>query len=507
MTRHYYLLLLWLCINLGLLYPASARAAETLDQSQTVSQSPTTVYNDTQQAQIFTAGLYGTLDRVSLRLENWSASPPSGAVLNVSVQTVIAGVPSGKQIGSGTIPLNAIPPLGSPGWVDVTIHGAVVHAGTQYALVLQTSIWNADVTWWFAYTSYAGGEMAFNDGNTWSLSETNNFTFQTYVVPDAVDQSNPAGADQVFVTAMEGQTFTAGQSGVLDRVGVLLENFYARAPLQASIQTVTGGFPSGIVIGQGSIPASWSSGPWYPGWVDVDISDAVVTAGTQYALVLQGGSGQFTWSFAPSETYTGGDMVRNDGDGWRAENIPGYPTADAVFKTYVAPSFTYEPPPPPATITPCSLGVCPAVSGSVTPKDSTARVTSNVQFQELPNGTIHGILNFNDSKTGNFVLEGCTTTSAACRLTVTTFACTDQHAITVAGTYTPNGETTSNYLLTLSGVTDGMGTFTLTVASPIATFQGGGPHAVANLVGDYTYTLAHKGIVDVTCSPVAGVVY
>jgi len=125
------------------------------------------------------------------------------------------------------------------------------------------------------------------------------------------------------------------------------------------------------------------------------------------------------------------------------------------------------------------------VSGSVTPTDSTARITSNVQFQELPDGTVHGSLNFNDSKTGNFVLHGCTTNSVACRLTVTTFACTDQHAITVAGTYTPKGETEGDYLLTMSGTKGGIGSFTFTA-------------------GPYTYTLTHDGIVDVTCPPGAG---
>jgi hypothetical protein len=78
------------------------------------------------------------------------------------------------------------------------------------------------------------------------------------------------------------------------------------------------------------------------------------------------------------------------------------------------------------------------------------------------------------------VLQGCATQSAACRLTVTTFACTDQHAITVAGTYTPKEETAGNYLLTLSGIRGGIGTLTLTA-------------------GDSTYTLTRKGIVDVTC--------
>jgi hypothetical protein len=68
-------------------------------------------------------------------------------------------------------------------------------------------------------------------------------------------------------------------------------------------------------------------------------------------------------------------------------------------------------------------------------------------------------------------------------LTVTTFACTDQHAITVAGTYKPPRGTAGEYQLSLSGVRDGIGTFTLTA-------------------GDYTYTLSHNGIVNVTCPPI-----
>ena len=115
MTRHHCLLLLWLCLGLGLLYPASAGATDTLDQSQTVSQSPTTVSYTSQRGQIFTAGAYGSLDRVSLRLENYTPSPPAGAVLTLSVQTIIGGLPSGKQIGSGTIALSAIPAYGSGG--------------------------------------------------------------------------------------------------------------------------------------------------------------------------------------------------------------------------------------------------------------------------------------------------------------------------------------------------------------------------------------------------------
>jgi hypothetical protein len=161
---------------------------EMLDQSQPVSESPQTVSYDVQRAQIFTAGVSGDLNRVSLRLENYWSSLPTGAVLNISVQAVIGGLPSGEQIGTGTIPLSAIPAFGSGGdWVDVDISGASVRAGIQYALVLRTSVWNANVTWWLAYqnaygSSYTRGESAFNYGSGWSTDESYDFTFKTYVM-------------------------------------------------------------------------------------------------------------------------------------------------------------------------------------------------------------------------------------------------------------------------------------------------------------------------------------
>jgi len=161
---------------------------EMLDQSQPVSQSPHTVGYDTLGAQIFTAGVSGKLNRVSLRLENYTSSPPTGAVLNISIQTVIGGLPSGEQIGTGSIPLSAIPAFGSGGdWVDVDISGSILHAGSQYALVLQPSVWNADVYWWLAYqnaygSSYTRGEMAYNYGSGWSTDESYDFTFETYVI-------------------------------------------------------------------------------------------------------------------------------------------------------------------------------------------------------------------------------------------------------------------------------------------------------------------------------------
>jgi hypothetical protein len=138
-------------------------------------------------------------------------------------------------------------------------------------------------------------------------------------------------------------------------------------------------------------------------------------------------------------------------------------------------------------ITPCANGVCPEASGGFTPAALADGVTSRFIFQERQNGRVQGVLAFNDPSPDAITLNGCTTESAACRLTVTTFACSDTHAVTIAGNYTPQRGTPTAYKLTLSGVAREPGTFTLSA-------------------GAYQYTLTQDGIVDVTCPPVAGVV-
>jgi hypothetical protein len=491
-----------------LLQPVSARAAgEILDQAQTASWTDVWRIGGgyrAEIAQVVTAGTYGYLNKVGLYLDNITAIDP----VTVSIQTVIDGMPSGIEIGKGTIPVEDLPQYGAPQWVDVQINGGVglvMAPGTQYAIVVSSpysSLGYDIIRWYSSPDVYPRGYMLFNEGSSWSRSITNADTmFQTYVIPDSLDQFlyYPARIYYSSLSLMNlantnaeqaAQTFTAGQIGVVDRVRLYIQRGPSfNSNVEISIQTTDSGYPSGVEIGHGFIP--WNAMPGISSqaaWIEAAIrpSDYVIT-GVQYAIVVAGSCcGQFWWLFADgvSATYGGGQMLYNGGSGWTGA-LPAYGdlyVGDAGFQTFVvhpaAPLVTAPPGGP--TITPCSFGICPAVTGNVTPADSTARVTSNVQFRERPDGTVHGILNFNDSRTGDLALKGCVTDSAACRLTVTKFACTDEHEITVEGKYTPKGGTATYYELNLSGVKDDIGTFTLTV-------------------GDYTYTLTRYGIVDVTC--------
>lgn len=513
-NRH--LVLVWLCLSLGL-FPVSAGADDYLDQWQTAHYSYQAVSYSVQRGQTFNARMYGSLDRVRLHLENFTNSYPAGAELIVSVQTVDNGVPTGVEIGRGAIALSEIPASGSGGdWVDIFIQrGAVVHAWKQYALVLRTNNLNAQVNWWFAGeggpsgSSYTIGRMIHNYGNGWIMDVTLDFAFETYVIPDVVDKAQMFhwGFPDAYEATMA-QIFIPTRTGIIDRVDVNVGNQWGDSAwtpaelIEVSIQTVNGdGNPSGKVLGRGSFLAPRD--PYdaaYGIWVNnIDISGAHVIAGIPYALVLHTDKGAVCWNYItssyniyPIPENPGGSLLKynchlcptspDSGGEWAPhlatwfDDLPVW----AQYSVHMVPMIPAASPAPPPMITPCSSGVCPAVSGNITTQDSTARITSNVQFKELPSGKVQGILNFNDSRTGELVLNGCTTSSTACKLTVKTLACTDQNSITVAGTYTPQGESTGNYLLTLSGKKGGIGTFTLNT-------------------GDYTYSLTHEGIVDVTC--------
>jgi hypothetical protein len=339
--------------------------------------------------------------------------------------------------------------------------------------------------------------MLINAGGGWQEWGDTDAMFKTYVKPDVLDQkqdSESGGWKSWSGGVKVAQTFTPTMSGFLDRVQLWLANDYHCSDVDVTIQIVNLlGYPSGIVIGSRTLPSSsiFSGNGW---WTTIHFNNTFVFAGRQYAIVLEHASGSLGWPYDDDRQEIAGQMMYNDGNGWIVYRDFFDDPQDAMILTYVAtplppssPPITTSPPPsPPPPDTPCSDGVCPAVTATVTPNDSTARITSNVQFRERRNGTVHGILNFNDSRTGEVALRGCTTDSTACRLTVTTLRCTDQHAMTVAGNYTPKGENEHYYELNLSGVKKEIGTFTLTLGLPD---------------GDQTYTFTRKGIVDVTCPP------
>ncbi|WP_221630672.1 calcium-binding protein [Humibacillus xanthopallidus] len=94
-----------------------------------------------QQAQTFTAGRDGSLDRVEVK--GFRSSSPGA--LSVQITAVDgSGAPTGAALGAGSADTTTLPTftgdLSGGGWLSVDIIPAVqVHAGTQYAIVSPTT--------------------------------------------------------------------------------------------------------------------------------------------------------------------------------------------------------------------------------------------------------------------------------------------------------------------------------------------------------------------------------
>jgi hypothetical protein len=172
---------------------SGSAASETLDQSQTATwiYRPSfgqgvyiNGYNSSRMAQTVTAGQSGLLDRVSVYVDS---SITTNGPVTVSIQTVSNGLPSGIEIGNGTIPAAALPTYGNPQWVSANINSSLeITAGTQYAIVLSAG--GNQITWYGSGDVYSGGYMVFDYASGWGSVGNADAMFQTYIIPDVFDR-------------------------------------------------------------------------------------------------------------------------------------------------------------------------------------------------------------------------------------------------------------------------------------------------------------------------------
>jgi hypothetical protein len=148
------------------------------------------------------------------------------------------------------------------------------------------------------------------------------------------------GANQAIA-----QTFTAGLSGKIDRVDLVIDKESApAAPLSVEIRSVSGGSPTSTVLAATSVPASAVSTS--PTFVSIGFaSPATAVAGTQYAIVASSAAAVFNeyeWTEAPlppANPYAGGavfEMAPPTSGSWAAAAAG----VDLAFKTYVASATT-----------------------------------------------------------------------------------------------------------------------------------------------------------------------
>ena len=160
------------------------------------------------------------------------------------------------------------------------------------------------------------------------------------------------GADEKAVAYWDGvllgQTFTAGQSGVLDHVsiGQVVGTSDIGTPIgiyPTTIEirdTTAEGLPGTTVLGTASAPSGFTNG-----WNDISFlsQNIVMTSGTTYALTLLNENESYS-NFANANwdpaSYTGGALWYKNGTApWNPDfsfvNVNYAPGGDMQFRTYV----------------------------------------------------------------------------------------------------------------------------------------------------------------------------
>lgn len=160
-----------------------------------------------------------------------------------------------------------------------------------------------------------------------------------------LDQSQETQTDLSGVSLVGSQfavqTLTAGRSGLLDQVDLLLTRYGSPGNVTVEIRASQSGTPTGAVLAFGTVvEASLDGDPYTFEWVSVVLSPApLVTSGNEYAIILRDAGGAIfpsdyvVWANAAANPYARG-MALTTTDG----GVSWYPspTTDFAFRTYVA---------------------------------------------------------------------------------------------------------------------------------------------------------------------------
>ena len=144
-------------------------------------------------------------------------------------------------------------------------------------------------------------------------------------------------------TQSDAQTFTAGLTGGLDQVDLVLARVNPPTTyLTVEIRDVSGGVPGEAVLAARSVPPSAVTNT-SPQFIPVQFNPpAPVVAGHQYAIVVYSGNvptNWFIWYVKMSDVYAGGLVfISNTAPPSTWTSASTSPTWDAAFKTYVVPT-------------------------------------------------------------------------------------------------------------------------------------------------------------------------
>ena len=178
-----------------------ANAGATLDQQtdfEPLYSNSVAVGVGQQYAQIFTAGLSGSLTKVALGIAKPNNNANVPAYLTVSIYRSSSDVPTGSALASTTITDFVHVPTDSQMFasrrtfdVDFTSPTSVTE-GSTYAIVAEAANNGRNFNWYLA-SAYEGGEAAYNDrGRGWTADPGIVLVFSTYVLtPSSSSASVP----------------------------------------------------------------------------------------------------------------------------------------------------------------------------------------------------------------------------------------------------------------------------------------------------------------------------
>jgi len=149
---------------------------------------------------------------------------------------------------------------------------------------------------------------------------------------DTPDQSQTVATRSNTMRTAMAQTFQAGANGQLDRVSLMLATGYGAVNLTVEIQSVSGGQPSGTVLGSTSL--SGLNVACCNTWHDFTFSPTVpVSGGTEYAIVVRPTNNYLTWFDSYyTDYYPQGQLWISSSNVWFTNTNYG---RDFCFKTFL----------------------------------------------------------------------------------------------------------------------------------------------------------------------------
>ncbi|MDT8411174.1 MAG: T9SS type A sorting domain-containing protein [Vicingaceae bacterium] len=206
--------------------------AQTLDQSNTSSQSATFLVNsgaNTTVGQSFTAGMTGFMSSVSINLD--ASNPFLNTIAGNFTLTIRSGAGYGGAIlGIDTFAITGTEPSGflsipiKPNTVSIT-------SGNSYTYIIDEISGTGQINIVSSNNTYAGGDLysqVFT--NPPNLDATRDFVFQTFVsiptIPTCtLDQTFPLPTLSTTINGIgSGQSFTAGLCGTLTSVVINIKD-------------------------------------------------------------------------------------------------------------------------------------------------------------------------------------------------------------------------------------------------------------------------------------------